>query len=110
MKSTLKLSLALVLLGGSVNASAWWGGDGWDWNPWPVWTPMYWMEEMIDNNDWYDGYGPGYGGYGSPYGYGPGYGNPYGYGPGYGGYGSPYYGYGTSPYGAYGNSYVNPWR
>lgn len=106
MKPTLKLLCAALLLGASPYASAW-GNNGWDWNEWPVWTPMYWMEEMVDDNDWYGGgpYGPGYGGYGyAPYGYGPGYG---GYGPGYG---APAYGYGGFPYGRYGNPYVNPWR
>ncbi len=109
MRATLKLLCTAILLGGSVTASAW-GNNGWDWNPWPAWTPMYWMEEMVGGNNWYDDYygGPyGYGGYGP---YGPGYG-PYRYGPGYG---VPYSGYGGYPYGGYGggygNPYVNPWR
>ena len=91
----IKLILAALLLAVSTQASAWWGNDYY--NDWPVWTPMYWMEEM--ENEWDDDYyGPyGYGPYGYPgYGYGyPGYG--YGY-PGYG-YGAP--GYGPGYYGGY---------
>lgn len=106
MKRIMKVITTSLLLGTSLNAAAWWGNNGWDWNPWPVWTPMYWMEEMEGDNDWYDG--PyGYGPYGySPYGYAP-YG--YGYGPYYGGYGAPYYGGGYYPYG--GRPYYGvPWR
>ncbi len=74
-------ALASILSVGSVNAS-WWGNDDpWDDNDWPVFTPMYWMEEMFDewdDNDWdWRGYGPY--GYGAPYGYGVPY-APYGYG------------------------------
>ena len=89
----IKLILAALLLAVSTQASAWWGNDYY--NDWPVWTPMYWMEEM--ENEWDDDY------YG-PYGYGP-YGYPgYGYGgyPGYGYGGYPGYGYGGYPgYGGY---------
>ena len=90
------LLLAALMLVIATEANAWWGGDRWDdgWNDWPVWTPMYWMEEMED--EWDDDY------YG-PYRYGP-YGYPgYGYGgyP-YGGYGYPGNGYGGQPYGGYG--------
>lgn len=108
MKSLIKLLAAATLLGASASASAWWGNNGWDWNPWPVWTPMYWMEEMVGDDDWY---GP-YGGYGYPYGggygypYGGGYGAPYG-----GGYGHPYGGYGAPYGGGYGAPYYGgPWR
>ena len=66
-----------------------------DCNDWPVWTPMYWMEEMSnawDNNNYYDNYYP-YGGYGYgmppiPY-YG---GAPMPYGNTAPQYGAPYYG------------------
>lgn len=94
--------LATIILLSSTNASAWGGNNGWDWNPWPAWTPMYWMEEMVGDNDWYNN------GYGGPYGYAP-YG--YGYGPGptpyNGGYGAPYYG-GGYPYGGYAPYYGMP--
>ena len=108
MKPVFKFAATCLLLGTSLNATAWWGNNGWDWNPWPVWTPMYWMEEMVGDNDWYDNYygGPyGYAPYGS-YGYGPGYG---GYSPYYGGYGTPYYG-GGYPYGGHTPYYGAPWR
>ena len=94
--------LAGLLFLAAAPAQAWWGGNGWDWNPWPVWTPMYWAEEMFDDNDYYGGpwggYGPYYGGYGG-YPYNSGY---YGGYPNYGNYGYPYYGnaygYGGYPY------------
>jgi len=86
----LTLFFGLIL---SFNASAWWGGGPWNYNAWPVWTPMYWMEEMSDEwggNDYWGG----------PWGHG---GYPYGGYP-YGGYGYPYggYPYGGLPYGGYG--------
>ncbi|MFK5986000.1 MAG: hypothetical protein QM479_11330, partial [Pseudomonadota bacterium] len=63
---------ALVAMLATTNASAFWGGNNngpYDYNDWPVWTPMYWMEEMsneMDDNNWggnngYYGNGP-YGG------------------------------------------------
>lgn len=59
----------------SLNASAGWFGsnnNGWDDNDWPVWTPMYWMDEMMNEWDDDDDY---YGPYGyNPYMYGQ---NPY---------------------------------
>lgn len=90
MKKLLIAGVTALLLVISGNSSAGWGNNGWGnngwgnngWNDWPVWTPMYWAEEMFDDNS----YGPSnYGGY-SPYGYGP---NNYrGYSPyNYGGYG-----------------------
>lgn len=94
-----KLIFAIALAGlVSSNAHAsWWGGnDGpWDYNDYPVWTPMYWMEEMWGNDDYWDYYGPWgggpWGGYGAPWAYAP-YGNGYGYQPyGYG------YGYPAAP-------------
>lgn len=104
MKAVIRGLGAALLLSTSTHAAAWWGNNGWDWNPWPVWTPMYWMEEMVGDNDWYDNY------YSGPYGY-----SPYGYGPYYGGYGTPYYGggYGTPygggyPYGGYAPYYGAP--
>ena len=93
MKKILALTLGGLLMASTLNASAWWGDDDyWDDNDWPVFTPMYWMEEFFDIwDDDYDDYywgAPGY--YGTPYAYG--YGAPY-YGPApyYGGY-APYYG------------------
>lgn len=96
MEGPIRIASMLVLLAASSNSLAWWGGNGWDWNPWPVWTPMYWMEEVIGDDDRYGPYG--YGGYG-PYGYNGYY--PYGYAPyGYQGYtpGYPGPGYGYGPY------------
>jgi hypothetical protein len=68
---TLAVLVGLLI---SANVSAGWFGsnnDPWEDNDWPEWTPMYWMEEMMDefdnNDDDYYRYGPyGY----SPYGYG----------------------------------------
>lgn len=97
-----RLLLAGLLLTLSTATPAWWGGgDGF--NCWPVWTPMYWMEEMDDfmGSDYLRGSGPyssglyGYGALYGIYGYGP-----YGYPPG------PYYGYpvyGYSPAIEYGH-------
>jgi hypothetical protein len=109
MKKSLSVSIGALLLAASLSANAWWGGDRWGgygYNDWPVWTPMYWMEEMSDSwdDDYYDGY---YGG--GPWGGGP-WGGPYG-GPGYYGapYGGGYYGapYGGGYYGApYGGGYA----
>jgi opacity protein-like surface antigen len=86
MKKILTISMGALLLAASLNASAWWGNDGWGrgYNDWPVFTPMYWMEEMADSwdDDYYDGYyGGPYGGYGPGYGYGAPYGG--GYAPAY---------------------------
>ncbi len=105
MKKVSLLALAASLLVAAAPASADWFGDRWGggngYNDWPVWTPMYWMEEMadsVDNNGWKGnrGYAPapmqyGYGapapmpyGYGAPapmpYGYGAPAPMPYGYG------------------------------
>ncbi len=99
MKTALsRLFLAGLLLAGSSAVHAWW-----NYNPWPVWTPMYWADEVMDEFDDDDGW---YGPYGHPgYGYGhPGYGYPGGYGyPRYGypgaGYAYPGYGYGYPGYG-----------
>jgi len=93
MKNTIQALLALGLLGAASASQAWWGNNGWGnhWNPYDVWDPRYWMEEMENafDDDWY---GPGpYGPYG-PYGYGP-YGPPPVYGPAYGP------GFGPAPYG-----------
>lgn len=95
MKKKFKGILIASMLALSGNAVAWWGGNGWDWNPWPVWTPMYWMDEMFNDDDYY-GYGP-YGGYApSPYGF-PG----HGYAPTPWGYGYPGGGYGPAPFAPY---------
>ncbi len=100
MKSKSRLVIAGLLLLFSTSSFAWWGNNGWgDWNPYPVWTPMYWAEEMFDDNDYYGPYP--YGGY-PAYGYGGYPYSPYGYG--YGGY--PAYGYGGYP--AYGSPYGYP--
>ncbi|XP_014680428.1 PREDICTED: sulfur globule protein CV2-like [Priapulus caudatus] len=115
MKTNMKQSMKVILLAAllaaplSVNAN-WFGNNGggndffgssgeWKMGPngpyyddsgWPVWTPMYWMDEMMDSfdnndNNW-GGYGGGYNNmpYGNmmPYGYAApnyGYGAPYGY-------------------------------
>ncbi|MDB4522084.1 sulfur globule protein CV1, partial [Gammaproteobacteria bacterium] len=69
MKKVLSVSLGALLLAASLSASAFWGNNGWGngggYNDWPVFTPMYWMEEMSDSwddDDYYGGgYGPGYG-------------------------------------------------
>ena len=76
----------LVSMGASADMfDDFFGGDDcppweYDCNDWPEWTPMYWMEEMMDGFDDDDdyGYGYGYGPYGgyAPYSYAP-YGQPY---------------------------------
>lgn len=92
MKKLLIVGTAALLLGLSSNSSAWWGNNGWGNNDWPVWTPMYWAEEMVDGNS----YGPyNYGGY-SPYGYGPNNYGRYGYGP---------YNYNSYGYGPYNGAF-----
>jgi hypothetical protein len=41
----------------SIASAGWFGGNnsgwnnGYDDNDWPEWTPMYWMEEMMDEWD-----------------------------------------------------------
>lgn len=110
MRSKTKAIMALFLLSFATASQAWWGNNGWgnDWNPYDVWDPRYWIEEM-DNEFGNDNWGGG-GPWGGPYGGGPWggpgyYGGPYG-GPGY--YGGPYGGpygapfgpaYGPGPYG-----------
>jgi len=102
---------SVFLLGFMSNASAFWGSDkNWECygpygkvpgcNPYDEWDPRYWMEEMSDmwddEDDYYGGYGRGYG---MPY--GGGYGMPqmpYG-----GGYGMP-----QMPYGGYPQPYAAP--
>lgn len=120
MKKVSLLAVMASLLVASGSASADWFGDRWGgnggngYNDWPVWTPMYWMEEMadsVDNNGFTGnrGYGNGYGApMQAPYNAQP----PYGYGapapmPAPYGYGAPApmpapYGYGApmpAPYG-----------
>ena len=55
------IGLALILSATTANADFFGGNDGewkmgpngpyWDESDWPVWTPMYWMEEMMDSFD-----------------------------------------------------------
>ncbi len=114
------LALALVLASVSMTTTThanWFGGGNggewkqgpngmyWDESNWPEWTPMYWMEEFMDefdNNGWGGGnnwggnnWGNNNGGYGMPYG---------GYNMAPYGYNAPPYGYGM-PYGGYGYTY-----
>jgi hypothetical protein len=80
-------------------------GPYWDESDWPEWTPMYWMEEFMDEWDDDDdqyGYGGGYGmpmmgGYGMPQGGGYGYPAPMPYGGGYGMMPPQGYGYPAAP-------------
>lgn len=68
---------AATLMVSSVASAGWFGGnnswnDYYDDNDWPEWTPMYWMEEMMDewdNDD--DDYRYGGYGYAPRYGYAP---------------------------------------
>jgi opacity protein-like surface antigen len=70
---------ALSLMAASAANASWFGGNnnsygGYDDNDWPEWTPMYWMEEMMDewdNNDDEDYYRYGGQGFAPRYGYGP---------------------------------------
>lgn len=110
-----KVVFAITLLMASVsvtttaNASDFFGGnDGewkmgpngpyWDESDWPEWTPMYWMEEFMDewdnnDNNWGgNNFGFDNNNYGSPYGGGYGM-SPYGYQQPYG-YSMPNAGYG----------------
>lgn len=77
MKKLLLTTITAAAMALSATAHAGWFGNnnswgGYDDNDWPEWTPMYWMEEMMDEWDDDDdewggsGYGPryGYGGYG----------------------------------------------
>ncbi|HIO97808.1 MAG TPA: hypothetical protein EYG71_07780 [Leucothrix sp.] len=100
------LTLALVFASVSVTTTSsanWFGGGNngewkmgpngpyWDESDWPEWTPMYWMEEFMDefgNNNWGGGnnnFGNNFGGNRNinPYNYNIPYGNntpnPYGY-------------------------------
>ncbi len=52
-----------LLMALSLNAQAFWGGNnnsfggnGWG-NNWPMWTPMYWMDEFSGNSNYNDYYG-----------------------------------------------------
>ncbi len=95
MKNLL-IGLVLALSATTANADFFGGNDGewkmgpngpyWDESDWPVWTPMYWMEEMMDSFDSNDGFNnfgfngssanypqmpyTGYGYPAAPYGYG----------------------------------------
>lgn len=70
MKKTIKYMVLSVFTLSSVAHASGFGGNG-GCNDWPEWTPMYWMEKMMGDDDCYKGYG--YGGY-SPV---PGYGSSY---------------------------------
>jgi hypothetical protein len=102
MKKTTTLLLAALLMAMSTSASAFWrdryNDSYYDYNDWPVFTPMYWMEEFMDefDNDRYGNRGWGNRGFGNR-GY-------RGYPP-YGGYGYPQRGYGA-PYGGYAPYYA----
>lgn len=58
MKNIL-IGLALIMATSTANANFFGGNDGewkmgpngayWDESDWPQWTPMYWMEEMMDS-------------------------------------------------------------
>jgi hypothetical protein len=59
MKKWMAIAAAALTLGVAQSASAGWndnwgGGNGY--NDYPVWTPMYWMDEMFNNFD-DNGYG-----------------------------------------------------
>jgi hypothetical protein len=101
MKKTITLLLAALLIAMSTSASAFWRDryyDDYGYNDWPVFTPMYWMEEFIDEFDRDSRYGNrGWGNRGWNRGY-------RGYPP-YGGYGYPQRGYGA-PYGGYAPYYA----
>lgn len=68
------LLLTLILMFSSVGSvNAFWN-NGWNnswnnWNPYDVWDPRYWMEEMEDmfDDDWWNNNYSNYGGYGRPY-------------------------------------------
>jgi hypothetical protein len=55
MKKVSFMAVVASLLLASGSASADWFGDRWGgnngYNDWPMWTPMYWMEEMADTMD-----------------------------------------------------------
>ena len=94
----------LFAAAGAATASSWWGDDDWGggYNDWPVWTPMYWADEFMGNDD--DYYGGRWGG--GPWNRGPwGGGAPWGGGYNYG-Y-APYSGYGYPAYPGYGSSYYS---
>lgn len=118
MKKIIALSVfSAFVMGAASNVSAFWGSNN-DWecrgpygdipgcNPYDEWDPRYWMEEMEDafddDDNYYGGYGRGYG-----YPYGGGYQQPYGggYQQPYGGYQQPYY---QQPYGG-GGYYQQPY-
>lgn len=68
---TLAILFGLLI---SANATAGWFGsnnNAWDDNDWPEWTPMYWMDEMMNEFDSDDDYYGYYGPQGMPYGYAP---------------------------------------
>lgn len=67
MKKTL-IGITLLALSTTASSSDFFGGNGGEWkmgpsgpyydeSNWPVWTPMYWMEEMMDSFDNDNSYG-----------------------------------------------------
>jgi len=111
IKESAKIILLAALFAAPFSAQAnWFGGNGnnffgnngewkigpngayWDDSGWPVWTPMYWMDEMMDSFDNNNGWGGN-----NNWGNNGGYNNmPYGNVAPYG-YAAPNYGY-AMPY------------
>jgi hypothetical protein len=64
----LLIGLSLLALSATASANDFFGGNDGEWkmgpygpyyeeSDWPEWTPMYWMEEMMDSFDDEDSYG-----------------------------------------------------
>ncbi|HIJ22307.1 MAG TPA: hypothetical protein HPP65_02990 [Gammaproteobacteria bacterium] len=77
-KIAFSMLAAAAIMASSVASASWFGSNnnygGYDDNDWPEWTPMYWMEEMMDewdNNDDEDYYRYGGNGFAPRYGYAP---------------------------------------
>lgn len=86
LKKSAKIILLTALLAAPFSAQAdWFGGNNGEWkmgpngpyyddSGWPEWTPMYWMDEMMDafdsdsfgGNNWGSNFG-GYNGYNNGY-------------------------------------------
>lgn len=69
MKILIKIiTLSLLLSVSSIANANWFGNNRYNnnCNDWPVWTPMYWMQEMSGSNNCY-GNRYGYGNYPSPH-------------------------------------------
>ncbi|SFV66523.1 hypothetical protein MNB_SUP05-5-420 [hydrothermal vent metagenome] len=71
----MKKIFIFILLLFSLSASAFWNNNAWNgwnnnWNPYEVWDPRYWLEEMDqvwNDNNYYGGYYPNWNNY-PPYG------------------------------------------